>query len=167
MLFFVLFWVFIVILSISSNGKGVFFAAMALSTIGSMVMLNRDFFLSFLSPTVMPTSLLEDREIDHATIKVKIPVEDDDATHVVFWASGPGSSDDLTPQKAYGKFKNSGIKKIAQGEKHVEVKIMCPSSYVVKRFGRQRKLEPHVHYRFAYDSGLLGPVKTAEVLCKE
>jgi len=131
------------------------------------VITSRNFFLPFLGETVYPTGYLHDREVEHAKVSVEIPIPNDDMTpsHIIFWASNPGL-EDRSPQETYGKYKNSGVKSIPKNASKITVKIHCPSSYIVKRFGREKQLKPHVHYRFAYDSGILGKIHTANVVCK-
>lgn len=140
--------------------------AILVAILSVFALTSRNFFLPFLGETVFPVGSLEEREVEHAKINIDIPIPNGPTrpTRVIFWASNPNMSDH-GPQETYGNYKNSGIKTIPDDATSVTVKIHCPSSYIVKRFGGKKHLKPHVHYRFAYDSGVLGGVNTAKVLC--
>ena len=166
MAFFCIFCTFIT-MTIFQGGKNRDIAILV-AILSIFAITSRNFFLPFLGETAFPVGTLDEREVEHAKINVEIPVPDDSTrpTRVIFWASNPNMGGE-GPRETYGGYKNSGIKAIPENVTSVTVKIHCPSSYIVKRFGGKKHLKPHVHYRFAYDSGVLGKVNTARVLCVE
>ena len=122
--------------------------------------MNRNTYLPFLGPTVVPPSLLKDvTDTKMGDVHVKVPIEAPDTTRVIYWASTPSSKVFETPYEAYGNFSNIGVASVKNKEAifHVE----CPSSYKVPF----TVLRPHVHYRILYPNGIVGSVRTIYVNC--
>jgi len=122
--------------------------------------MQRNVYLPFLGPSVLPASLLKsDFALNNASRYYKVPMKDKDGLKVVYWASKPSDKIISNPWKAYEDFENAGISTIQRG--HAMMYVDCPSSYRV----RGRVLSPHIHYRIVYPNGILGEVKTVFVNC--
>jgi hypothetical protein len=123
---------------------------------------SRTTYLPFLSETVFPPSLIEQHQetkLPTHGVDVTIPVTAG-AIRVAWWASDPSANPVESPERAYGKFQNSGVVPVTG--KSVKVTLQCPGHYYVKG----RLLPQHVHYREIFESGMMGPVKMARVQCK-
>jgi len=119
-------------------------------------------FLPFLGETILPPSVIATKTpVDAAiSVDVRVPVG---ATHVIYWASDPGSpgtSANATPWDSYGNYTNSGVVAAETGGT-ATLLVQCPQQYKV--FGRT--LPRHVHYRAVYKTGILGPVQTTPITC--
>lgn len=112
--------------------------------------------LPFLGSTVFPPGVL--RTSTPPSGMEMIIRTSKDAQRVVYWAASPGPTA-MTPQEGYGKFTNSGVVDVVNGE--ATITLQCPASYYVKG----RLLDKHVHFREVFPDGILGPVKVADVLC--
>lgn len=137
-------------------------SCIASGCIASLVVLSsRTSYLPFLGEAVFPSSLLKDTMTPaDATVDIDV-VASPGATHVAFWASEPNSSGVVkNPWKAYGSYTNSGIARV-ESNGHATIRIRCPSRYAI----RGKVLPRHVHYRDVYPSGILGEIKTAQVVC--
>lgn len=121
--------------------------------------LNRDFYMPFLGPTVIPTSLLKVGTPPDASVAVSVDAPSS-ATHVMYWAASPSTFATDNPTDAYGKFKNAGVVQVAGGR--ATLRVACPGTYKV---GWGRVLPRHLHYRFVFPNGVLSAVKTAAVTC--
>lgn len=143
------------IIDIHSSAAGICIGIAIIAA--SILAINRTTYLPFLGRTVFPPSLLK-RETSNEDANIEIDVRvSEHATHVAYWAAETSSTN---PGKAYGKFQNSGIAKV-DGTGMATMRITCPGKYYV----RGRKLPRHVHYREVFPSGLLGPVKKADIIC--
>ena len=121
------------------------------------VMFDRDTYLPFLGPTLVPCSTLQNREPPGATKDVQIVITPN--TKVVYWAAEP-SADGLKNvnswMDAYQKYDNAGVATSnANGVAHL--KVRDPQSYKVPFMG---KLESHIHYRVCGEAGFMGRVET-------
>lgn len=120
----------------------------------------RNTYLPFLGPTVLPFTLLPDElKPKDADLEFVIPVHEADGTKVVYWASEPSKTIVENPFKAYGEYRNVGVTSV-QNEM-ANMMVSCPSSYKVPG----QTLKPHIHYRILYPTGIMGEVKTAYVNC--
>ena len=121
--------------------------------------LNRDFYMPFLGPTVVPTSLLKVSTPRDASVAVAITAPKA-ATHVVYWAATPSTVPRDDPMAAYRGYKNAGCVEVAGGR--ATLRVACPGTY---RVGWGRLVPRHLHYRFVFANGVLSSVKTAPVTC--
>lgn len=119
----------------------------------------RDFYLPFLGPTVVPTSLLKVGTPADAPVAVSVDAPKN-ATHVMYWASTPSTLTADAPAAAYRGFKNAGVVEVAGGR--ATLRVACPGTYKV---GWGRMMPRHLHYRYVYSNGVLSGVKTASVTC--
>jgi uncharacterized membrane protein YuzA (DUF378 family) len=121
------------------------------------VMFDRDTYLPFLGPTLVPCSVLQVREPPGATKEVKVVIAPH--TKIMYWASEP-ASDNLKHVKswmdAYQKYDNAGVA-VSNGDGVAIMKVRDPQTYKVPFMG---KLESHIHYRVCGDSGFMGRVST-------
>ena len=144
----------------SETGQKVVYIAVGLASL--VLMFNRNFYLPFLSNTVVPKSLLDkDRVPIDSTISVEVTVAP--YSRVIYWASekpkDKSQMKDTPVQVAYGEFANSGITTAdANGKAHLVLKK--PKSYVVKRGIFKKRLRPHIHYRYTLSDGMLSQVFT-------
>jgi hypothetical protein len=120
---------------------------------------NRDFYMPFLGPTVVPTSVLKLGTPKDATVAVSIDAPRN-ATHVVYWAATPSTMPASSPMAAYRGFNNAGVVEVAG--RRATLRLACPGTYKV---GWGRLLPRHVHYRYVFDNGVLSATKTATVTC--
>lgn len=126
---------------------------------GTYVGLNRDFYLPFLGPTVVPTSVLKLGTPADATVSVTVDAPAN-ATHVIYWAAGPSTYPSDSPPAAYQGFKNAGVVEVAGNR--ATLRVACPGTYKVNR---GRVLPRHLHYRYVFSNGVLSSVRTANVAC--
>lgn len=126
----------------------------------TMVGLSRNTYLPFLGPMAIPSSVLkDDMNLVKDGVTFKIPVDMEDNTKVVYWASQPSKKVFEDPWTAYGDYSNAGVTYVKN--KEAVFVVQCPSSYNVKA----QTLKPHIHYRIVYPKGILGEIKTAYVKC--
>lgn len=121
------------------------------------IMLDRDTYLPFLGPTVMPCASVPDRTPPGATKTVTVSAPP--GSKVVFWAAEPemeGLREVQTWKEAYAGYENAGVA-TADTNGQATLKVREPQGYVVPFKGR---LEPHIHFRICESSGMLGRVKT-------
>lgn len=120
---------------------------------------SRDFYMPFLGPTIIPTSVLQVGTPKDASVAMSVDAPAG-ATHVMYWAASPSTTPATSPAKAYEGFNNAGIVQVAGGR--ATLRLACPGTYTV----RWNKLLPrHVHYRFIFENGMTSSVKTANVRC--
>jgi hypothetical protein len=124
---------------------------------------NRDFYLPFLGPSVIPIKQIDIQDNRKTTVNLKnLPSN----KRIIYWASNPSKNNFSDPLSAYKGYGNTGISKTDENG-NVTIKIYCPSEYYIpKKFGMKRKLRNHIHYRIETDyEGLFGSVKTHYVIC--
>lgn len=141
-------------------GKGV--AANVIYTLvgiaAVIVAVDRASYLPFLGETVMPCSLLSDKEPEHADASVEINGLEP-GTKVLYWATEPateGLARIVDWRRAYLEFANAGVTTADRAGRAV-LRVRRPQPYTVPVAGR---LEAHVHWRACGDGGMLGPVRT-------
>jgi uncharacterized membrane protein YuzA (DUF378 family) len=121
------------------------------------IMCDRDTYLPFLGPTVVPCSVLQDRVPPGATKEVKIIVKPN--AKVIYWAAEPANEklkDVQSWKDAYQHFENAGVVTATQ-EGVAILKVRPPQAYNVPIRG---KLEHHVHYRLCDEDGWMSHVYT-------
>lgn len=127
------------------------------------LMMNRDTYLPFLGPTVMPPSAFSEYQQEKFDKKITINVPKDQseaAIKVIYWAAEPGE-EKMSPREAYKNFTNYGVSLIKDNK--ADAFIRCPSSYNVNRFGHMKQLPKHLHYRIIYNSGIISRVNTIKL----
>lgn len=121
------------------------------------IMFDRDTYLPFLGPMVIPCSILKDREPPGATQSIQVNVTP--KTKVLYWAADP-AAENLKHLKswkdAYAAYENAGVT-TSNGEGVAVLKVSEPQAYTVPFKG---KIESHVHYRVCGESGFMGRVQT-------
>lgn len=121
------------------------------------IMFDRDTYLPFLGPMVIPCSVLENREPPGATREIKVMVEPN--VKVIYWAAEPASEklkEINSWKKAYLDYQNAGVA-TSNGEGVAVFKIRDPQSYKVPFKGEIAK---HVHYRVCGEAGWMGKINT-------
>ena len=121
------------------------------------IMLDRDTYLPFLGPTVIPCASTPDRTPPGASkmVTVKAPP----GSKVLFWAAEPemeALKQIQTWREAYAGYENAGVTTTDSNGVAV-LKVRTPQAYTVPFKGR---LSPHIHFRICDSSGMLGRVKT-------
>lgn len=123
------------------------------------VMFDRDTYLPFLGPTVVPCSVLKDRTPSGATRSVQIKVRP--GAKVLYWAAEPtGASEDLKAikdwKRAYAQYDNAGV--ATAGEDGIAtLRLREPQPYWVPMKGT---LQHHVHYRVCGEAGWMERIQT-------
>ncbi len=135
------------------------FAGLMVFVIG-YIGLQRNTYLPFLGPMALPPSLLKDELKPEGAQEVfKVPMNEEDGTKIVYWASQKSEKTFEDPWTAYGEYPNAGITTVKDGA--VLFTVYCPAAYKVPR----ALLKPHIHYRVVYPKGILGEIKTIYVKC--
>lgn len=119
--------------------------------------ISRDTYLPFLGPTILPCNALSESRPNNAEFVsiVKVPKN----SKVLYWAAEPGQNSRYV-WDAYGNFSNMGIV-VADELGNAKLTVRKPGGYYVNKFGVFRKtLEPHIHYRYCEEHGILSPVHT-------
>ena len=124
---------------------------------GLVLAVDRATYLPFLGETVLPNTVLLSTTptfafSDGYTVS-KILKPPANATHVIYWAA---SRDGKSPGDAYAGFQNAGVEKIAGPS----VRIRLPAPPGAYSIGKGALIKRHLHYRYAYPNGMLGPVHT-------
>lgn len=159
-LLFALYEVFFVLFSSKSSAFFKFVAVLVFFAIVS-VGLQRNTYLPFLGPTVLPPIFLQNEILpEGANFTFTVDMPEAEGRKVMYWGSQPSKTLFEDPYTAYGEYKNSGITTVKNGE--AKFVVFCPSSYRVPG----TLLSPHVHYRMIEPNGLLGEVKTVYVQCE-
>lgn len=121
------------------------------------IAVKRDSWLPFLGEAVLPPStlLVSSPTFADRALVVKAPAG---ATRCVYWAaSNKAGTVAEGPEQAYGQFGNAGTAMVIDGV--ASLKYRRPGSYKL----RGGVKGPHVHYRFVFPDGMMGPVKTTDV----
>ncbi len=145
------------------DSKSVFYKIIAFIVFVSVVYLGfqRNTYLPFLGPSVVPHSLLKDsNDFKKGALKTTLTLDVPNNTKVIYWASQPSKTVIEDPFTAYRDFSNAGIATVV--EKKAELYVDCPSSYKVPG---GRTLKPHIHYRAIYPNGIAGSVQTVYIKC--
>jgi uncharacterized membrane protein YuzA (DUF378 family) len=124
------------------------------------IMFDRDTYLPFLGPMVLPCSVLKDVSPPGATRLVKIIVAP--KAKVLYWASEPSTKkfEKLNNWKyAYLGYENAGVA-TANENGIATLKVREPQPYTVVLKG---KLDPHIHYRVCGKDGWMGSIKTVKI----
>lgn len=123
---------------------------------------NRDFYLPFLGPTVIP---IKERETIGKLIDVELHGLKPN-TRILYWAANESENTFNNPLEAYRGYGNSGVVKTDMNGS-VTLKVNCPSDYYVSKFGINKKLSRHIHYRVESSRfpGLFSSVKTHYIKC--
>lgn len=125
----------------------------------------RDYYLPFLGPTIIPIS---DSQTEQGGKLVEVSLTNIPAnTRVLFWAAK--SNPDGTwpnPYDAYKGYNNTGLAK-TDDQGNVTIKVNCPSDYQISKFGFNKKLSKHIHYRYEFPKypGMFSSVKTKYINC--
>lgn len=120
---------------------------------------SRDFYMPFLGPGVIPTSVLRVGSPADATVALAVNAPKA-ATHVIYWASKPSQLPFDSPKLAYAAFSNAGVVPVAGGR--AMLRLSCPGTY---KTGMGRVTPRHVHFRYVFVSGAMSSVKTMPVPC--
>lgn len=124
------------------------------------VMFDRDTYLPFLGPMVIPCSVLKESTPSGATRTVKVTVTP--KAKVMYWASEPSNKkfEKLNNWKqAYLNYENAGV--TTSDENGIAIlKVREPQPYTVVVKG---KLEPHVHFRVCGPNGWMGRIRTVRI----
>lgn len=128
---------------------------------------NRNFYLPFLGESIIVPSLLTQKEL-LPNSNVTVEVDGEGAESVMYWASMPinitSESKNLNKwDVAYDHFENSGLVKVINGK--ATLRFACPQKYWVDKFGMNKIIDKHVHYKLIYADGWTSEVKTINVNC--
>lgn len=106
---------------------------------------NRDFFLPFLGPAVIPVTKIENKSDNMINVNLNnLPPN----TNIIYWASQKSEGTFNDPIVAYKDYSNSGVA-TSDNMGNANIKIVCPSPYYVNKFGIKKKLlNRHMHYRY-------------------
>lgn len=129
--------------------------------IAAAVLFNqRDTYLPFLGTMAIPCLLEPKKQPKTDTkITVKVPAN----SKVIYWAALPGMDPKNDPYTNYGDYSNSGIA-VANEKGEALLEVNKPSRYTVSWFGLMDKvLEPHIHYRFCKENGMVSRIETVFV----
>lgn len=121
------------------------------------IMFDRDTYLPFLGPTVVPCSVLKDRTPPGATREVRVTITP--GAKVLYWAAEPASEKlkEINDwKKAYLEYDNAGVT-TANGDGVAVLKVREPQGYKVPIMG---SLKPHIHYRVCGEAGWMERIKT-------
>lgn len=121
------------------------------------LLLDRNVYLPFLGDAVYPCGSLNENVPKGYTNELVVNVPPN--TKVVYWASEP-SNEELknlpNPWQAYKNYSNSGVVMSDKNGKTI-LKFKKPQPYETPM---GKKLEPHVHYRYCLNNGMLSEVET-------
>jgi uncharacterized protein len=118
---------------------------------------SRDYYLRFLGDSAFPCGSLMVKEPRDADTEVAIKVEP--FVNVIYWASEPNNEVVDNPWTAYNVFSNTGVAR-SDSDGHAVLRFRKPAAYKVPSVLKDRKLQPHVHYRVCKSYGMMGRVET-------
>lgn len=149
---------------ITENQYVLRFIGLLIGLAGLYFAFNRDFYLPFLGPAVIPVNFSR-KVVDNLTnVNLKnIPPN----TKVLYWASVSTNDVIGDPITAYKDYSNSGMA-ISSSNGDLTVQIECPSKYKISKFNIFTKTLPkHVHYRYELSKypGIFSKVFTHIVDC--
>jgi hypothetical protein len=109
----------------------------------TLMILNRDTFLPFLSENFIPEKFLKLDDRKPSKFEKKIEVRVRPNSKVIYWAADPGKEISKNWKKGYGKFDNSGVV-TSDNNGNADISIVCPNRYIVHGY---KILPKHLHYR--------------------
>lgn len=120
---------------------------------GISMAFNRDIWLPFLSKTVIPISIINNKIPLNADTKISISVKPN--SKIIYWAAN-NNEKDLNVNLAYGNYENAGV---AMSDKlgRAELYFANSNRYILPN---GKYLNKHVHYRVFESNNILGDVKT-------
>lgn len=124
---------------------------------------DRDYYLPFLSKTVFPLPSLASKKDANTSVTLKnLPPN----TIVVYWAANKSNSTIENPWKAYDEYQNSGIA-VTNAQGTASIDIECPAVYKVSKFGMNKNLKKHIHFRYELPKykGMFSRVFTKYIDC--
>lgn len=134
-------------------------AVLAVAMLSALTLVfRRNIYLPFLGETVYPCDNLSEKTPDDAELSVTV-TGIPSGSKIVYWAAEPSTGIVGNPWDAYGKYENSGVA-TADNNGTAQLRIRKPTGYKVPS---GRELNPHVHYRFCQESGILSSVHTASL----
>jgi len=120
-----------------------------------------------LGDTVLAPSLLRDVDSEFKKTDITVTVDAPNAELVMYWAADPLYESQLETSQfaydAYNKYENAGVAQVISGK--AVLKVNCPQSYWVKKWGIKKTLDKHLHYRIVYPTGWVSEVKTIKLNC--
>ena len=143
--------------------RGPLFERVMYITIGLCALLflfSRDYYLPFLGDAVYPCGSLLEKVPIGADTEVITWTEPDSS--VIYWAAESSKQVKPNPWMAYSQNTNAGVTRSDPRGKTV-FKVRKPTSYYVGN----KELKPHVHYRVCKGHGMLGSVRTTNIVEQE
>jgi hypothetical protein len=119
------------------------FIGILIGLAGLYFVFNRDYYLPFLGKSVIPIGPKKPTE---NLKKIKLSGLPPNTT-VLSWGSKESSGDFDNYMSAYGDYANTDISK-TNDKGEIIVELPCPSAYHVSKFGMDKKLERHIHFRY-------------------
>jgi uncharacterized membrane protein YuzA (DUF378 family) len=118
---------------------------------------DRDTYLPFLGPSVVPCALIPESIPKGADTTVEVVVAP--GAKVLYWAAEPGTEGMKKINDwrgAYLEFMNAGATK-ADSDGTAALLVRNPQPYSVPWKGR---IEPHIHFRVCGENGMMGRIQT-------
>jgi len=129
---------------------------------GLYMMFKRTYYLPFLGYCAIPPSVFKDYKQDNYDKEIELKIQDPYVKKVVYWGAMPDEDiqeNELKyPKEAYGDYTNYGVSSVNDGIAYLY--LQTPTNYKVKKFGFDKKLQKHFHYRYVYDDGLISEIMT-------
>lgn len=128
--------------------------------IGLYFLFNRNYYLPFLGPTVIP---IPEGPLPKDLIDIplhNLPTN----TRIIYWAANPSDTENDDPFMAYGSYENSGVGK-TDSNGTIVMRLACPGKYKVGKF--KKLLKRHIHFRYEHPvyKGMFSKVFTTRVNC--
>lgn len=154
-------WLFIGLLAGDLN----WFLRIALILIGILpllVMPKRDTYLPFLGDMALPSSALPATKLNGNVLMQLINLPPN--SKVIYWAANSDQQQKMPivgPKKAYSGHFNGGVS-ITDNKGTAQIALSCPQNYTVNRFGIDKVLPKHVHFRYELPdkNGLFSRIET-------
>ena len=131
-----------------------------IALIGLYFLFNRNYYLPFLGPTVIPIPEgPPPKNLINMTLH-NLPKN----TRIIYWAANPSDKISEDPFNAYNSYENSGVGK-TDSDGTIVMRLACPGKYKVGKF--KRLLKRHVHFRYEHPvyKGMFSKVFTTLVDC--
>ncbi len=124
------------------------------------LLFNRNYYLPFLGPTVLPPSSFQYYKNPSHTQEIPLDIKCPKAVKIVYWGAKADKSGTVyeSPSDAYDTYENYGVSPVINGKSILY--IQYPSSYKVSKFLSTQQLDKHIHYRIIGSDGWLSEVKT-------